>query len=166
MLSLLHFLVLLNCPALALREAAVLALEHLCGLLVALQLPIEPAECNNGELAAMRLPIGATVTHGIIRCTGRHVVNPMEVVHAVLVGDVLLAAKDVDDWRVNLLQLRLLGHRHSTFCLSSVAVLEEAAVANHQRLDARVGTVIKCLQPAARHSCCANVLHIYLIIIR
>ena len=49
--------VLLDGPVLALREVAVVADEHLGGLLVALQLPLEPGEGYDGELAAGELDL-------------------------------------------------------------------------------------------------------------
>ena len=51
----------------------------------------------------MRLAVGAAVTHGEVGCAGRHVVDAMEVVHAVAIGNVALAAQDIDDGHLDLL---------------------------------------------------------------
>ena len=67
--------VLLDSPVLALREVAVVADEHLGGLLVALQLPLEPGEGYDGELAAVRLTIGAAMTDGEVGGAGGHMAD-------------------------------------------------------------------------------------------
>ena len=53
-------------PILALEELRILADEHLGGLFVALQLPLEPGEGGNGELATVRLTISASVPNGAL----------------------------------------------------------------------------------------------------
>ena len=153
-------------PALALCQAGGVTLEITGSGGVALQLPVEPGPCGDGELSAVRLTVGAAVTYRKVGSVCGHVLNAVEVVHAVLVGDVFLAAEDVDDGRVNLLQLVLLRHGHVGHGTAGVLLLEESAVANHQRGDTFVGTVEECLQTAARHAREADFLHIYLIIIR
>ena len=75
--------VLLDGPVLALREVAVVADEHPGGLLVALQLPLEPGEGNDGELAAVRLAVGAAMTDGEVGGAGGHMADATEVVHTV-----------------------------------------------------------------------------------
>ena len=100
------------------------------------------------------------MTYGEVGGAAGYVVYLVEVVHAVFVGDVCLASQDVDDAGVDFLQLRFVGHRHASHCLSAIAGLEESAIAYHQGLDARVGAVVECLQTAARHACHADVFHV------
>ena len=114
----------------------------------------------------MRLTIGATMTNGEIGSAARHMTNLLEVVHTILVGNILLATQDIDDAGVDILQFRLVGHRHTTDSLIAVAVLEETAVADHQRLDTWVGTVVERLQTTARHASHTDILHVNLVIIR
>ena len=114
----------------------------------------------------MRLTIGASVTYGIVDGIGGHMGDAPEVVHTVLVGDILLATEDVDDGRVDLLELVLRRHRHTTDGLSGILHLEEAAVADHQRRDTWVCAVEECLQTAARHTCHADLLRVDLLIER
>ena len=92
-------------------------------------------------------------------------VYTVEIIHTVFVGDIGLTAKDIDNGRVDLLQFRLRRHGHSTHSTTGILAVEESAVAHHQSLDARVGTVIECLQTAARHTCGSDVLHVDLLVI-
>ena len=114
----------------------------------------------------MRLTIGATMTYREIGSAARHMSNLLEVVHTILIGNILLATQDIDNAGVDILQLRLVGHRHTTNSLIAVAVLEETTITNHKRLDARVGTVVERLQTTARHASHTDILHVNLVIIR
>ena len=67
---------------------------------------------------------------------------------------------------MDLLQLLLRGHGHATYGLASVLLVEESAVADHQRLDTGIGTVEEGLQTTARHAGDTDVLHIDFIIVR
>ena len=92
LLQFLEEFVLLDGPVLALEQAGLLADEHLGCFLVAFQLPVEPGEGRDGELATVGLTVGAAVAYGIVDGDGGYVADAVEVVHAVLVGDILLAA--------------------------------------------------------------------------
>ena len=72
-------------PILALEELRILADEHLGGLLVALQLPLEPGKGRNGELATVRLTIGTSMTNWEIDGTAGNMLDALEVVHTVAV---------------------------------------------------------------------------------
>ena len=83
-----EYLILLAGPLVALRDAAVLAHEHLLGLLGTLQLPVEPCQRHYRKLTTMRLAIGAAMSDREIGGDGRHVVDAVEVVHTVSVCDI------------------------------------------------------------------------------
>ena len=154
--------VLLQGPSLALRQLAVVALEHAGGLLVTFQLPLQPGQGHHAELTTVGLPIGAAMTYGVVGHAGRHMVDETEVVHTVLVGNILLATQDIDNRGVDVLELRLLGHGHAAHCLMGVGGLEESAVANHHRRDTFVGTVEERLQTSARHAGSTDVVQVNL----
>ena len=156
--------VLLDGPAFAVREAAVGALEELRGFLVALELPLEPGEGRDGELAAVLLAVGAAVAHRVVRGEGRNLHEAVEVVHAVLIGDVLGTAQDVDDRNSDLLEALLVGHRHVRN--GRARVDEQAAVADHDRGQARVRSVVQRLQAAAGHAGRSDVLHVDPAVVR
>ena len=112
----------------------------------------------------MRLAIGTAVAHGVVDGAGRHVADAMEVVHAVLVGNVFLSPQDVDDGRVNLLQFLFRRHGHSAHGLVGILPVEESAVADHERLDAGIGAVEERLQATAGHAGEADVPDVNLLI--
>ena len=156
-------IVFLDGPSLALQQSAVLTHEHLLGILVTLQAPVEPGQGRDRELTTMGLTIGTTMTHGIVDGTGRHVVDTVEVVHTVLVGDILLATQQIHDRGVDLPQLLLRGHGHTTHGLTGVLLVEETAVADHQQFDTGVGAVEERLQATTRHTCHADAVHVDLL---
>ncbi|MBE7500128.1 MAG: alpha/beta fold hydrolase [Verrucomicrobiales bacterium] len=84
---------LLHRPASHSGHAAGVALEHGGGPRVALELPLEPRGGDLRTIPAMGLGIGAAVADVQVRGEGRHMVDPAEIVHAVLVGDVPLAPR-------------------------------------------------------------------------
>ena len=92
-------------------------------------------------------------------------VDSVEVVHTVAVCNIRLAAKDVDNRGVNLLQFLLRGHRHTANSLSGILLVEESAVADHQRGDTRVGAVVERLQTTTRHTGNGNILRVNLLIV-
>ena len=100
LLQAVELVVLLYRPVFTLRDFAVFAYEHLGCLLITFQLPIQPSQSNNGELATMRLTVSAAMTYGEVGGTSWHVVDAMEVVHTVLVCYVSLAAKEIHDGRM------------------------------------------------------------------
>ena len=114
----------------------------------------------------MRLGIGATMTYRQIGCIGWHMSDTTEIIHAVFVGDIRLAAKDIYDRRMDLAELILRRHRHVGNCAACVLLIKQSAVADHQSGDSGVGTVEESLQSSARHTCHAEILYIYLLIER
>ena len=77
------------------------------------------------------------MAYGQVHGDGGHVVDALEVVHTVVVGNVSLAAEDVDDGAMNLLQLRLGHARHAAHArAAALNLVEQAAVADHNRGDA------------------------------
>ena len=92
-----HLLVLLDSPLVTFEYATVFALEHLGCIFAAFQLPIKPSDGGKTELSAMRLTVCAAVTYWIIDSDCRDVLYTLEVVHAVLVCNIFLASKDVDN---------------------------------------------------------------------
>ena len=114
LLQLLEGFVLLDGPVFAVEEGRLLADEHFGSLLVALQLPVEPGQGGDGELAAVRLTVGTAMTYGIVDGAGRYVADEVEVVHTVLVGDVRRTAQYIYNRCMDVFQLRLLWHWHAT----------------------------------------------------
>ena len=120
----------------------------------------------------MRLVIGTAMTYGQVHCDGRHMLNTLEVVHTVGIGDIALTTKDVDNRTVDLSQLLLgnAGHtRHTTgigATLVALGLLKQSAVADHDRGNALVEAVEECLQTAARHTRDTDVLGVDLLIER
>jgi len=129
-------------------------------------LPVEPGTGDNGELAAVGLAVGAAMAYGQVGSIRGYVADAVEVVHAILVGDVRLAAQEVEHRAVELLQLALGGHRHTALGGVGVLGIEEAAVADHDGRDARVGAVVERLQAAAGHTGSTEVAGVDLVIIR
>ena len=86
---LLYLGVLLERPVLAVFQTIVLALEHLGTFLAALQLPVKPSQGHHCELTTMRFAIGSAMTNGKVGSTSRHVVDLVEVVHTIAIGDIL-----------------------------------------------------------------------------
>ena len=86
----------------------------------------------------------------IVGRESRDLRQAVEVIHAVLVGDVGLAAEDVDHGDGDLLELLLLGHRHAGHGAGRVD--EQAAVADHQGLEAGIRGVVEGLEAAAGHA--------------
>ena len=84
------------------------------------------------------------MSNRIVDSNSRHMVDAMEVVHAIGISDVTLATKHIEDRRMNAKQLVLAWHRHIGH--GNGRIDEEATVANHQQCDAGVGTVVECLQ--------------------
>ena len=164
--SLSKVLVLLQRPALALAEGWAFALEHLCGLCITLQLPVEPCTGYYGKLTAMRLGIGATMTYRQIGSIGRDMSDTAEIIHTVFVGDVRLATKDIYDRCMDLAKLIFRRHRHVGHGAACVLLIEQSAVTYHQSGDSGVGTVEECLQSSARHTSNTEILYIYLLIER
>ena len=80
----------------------------------------------------------------IVDSNSRHMVDAMEVVHAIGISDVTLATKHIEDRRMNAKQLVLARHRHIGH--GNGRIDEEATVANHQQCNAGVGAVVKRLQ--------------------
>ena len=105
------------------------------------------------------------MAYGIVHGNSRHMTDTVEVVHTVLVSDVFLTTKNIDNWGMNFFQFFLGRHGHTANGPTCILHLEKAAVANHQQRDTRIGTVEQRLQSAARHTCHTEVLHIYLLII-
>ena len=92
-----HFSVFLDGPPFALENVAIFPDKHLGTCQATLQLPVEPSFRYDGKLSAMRLRIRTAVTYREIHRNGWHVVDTVEVVHAVAVGDVFLTAKNIDN---------------------------------------------------------------------
>ena len=112
------------------------------------------------------------MTYGQVHGNGGYMLNALEVVHTVGIGDIGLTTQDVDNRTVNLRQL-LLGHAghtgHTTgigATFVALGLLEQSAVADHDRGNALVKTVKECLQTAARHSRDTDVLGVDLLIER
>ena len=64
---------LLNVPCRILAKAAIRTKEHLAGLFVAFQLPVEQSNGDFAEIPAVRLRISAAVPDAIFVCAeGRH----------------------------------------------------------------------------------------------
>ena len=84
------------------------------------------------------------MSNRIVDSNSRHMVDAMEIVHAIGISDVTLATKHIEDWRMNAKQLVLAWHRHIGH--GNGRIDEETTVANHQQCDAGVGTVVECLQ--------------------
>ena len=152
-------------PSLALQDSTVLAHEHLLRLSITLQLPLQPSQGSNCELTTMGLTIGTAMPYGEVDGTGRHVVNAVEVIHAVLVGNIFLTTQQIHNGSVNLLQFLLRRHRHTAYSLMGVLLIEETTIADHQSLDALISTVKECLQSTARHTCHADILQVDLLIV-
>ena len=90
-----ELLVFLQSPLLALQESGGAALEHLRSLLVALQLPLQPGQSRNSEFSTMRLTIGTAMTYGEVHSKSRYVVDAMEIVHTITIGDIGLTTEQV-----------------------------------------------------------------------
>ena len=152
-------------PILALEELRVLADEHLGGLLVALQLPLEPSKGGNGELATVRLTISASVPYWEVDGTAGNMLDALEVVHTIAVGDILRTTEHIHDRCVDFVEFLLLRHRHTTDSLTGILLVEKSAIANHEGLDAWVSTVEERLQTTARHTCDTDSLGVNLLIV-
>ena len=142
--QLLEQLVGFYCPSLTLLQSTRLTKQHLSGFGFTFELPVEPSNGRDTELTAMRLTIGSTMSNRIVDSNSRHVVDAMEVVHAIGISNVTLATKHIEYWRMNAKQLVLAWHRHIGH--GNGRIDEEAAVANHQQCDTGVGAVVKRLQ--------------------
>ena len=165
LLQLFEEFVRLEGPILALEELRVLADEHLGGVLVALQLPLEPGKGGNGELATVRLTISASVTNGEVDGTAGNMLDALEVVHTVAIGDILLTTEHIHDRRVDVVEFLLFRHRHATDSLTGILFVEKSAIANHKRLDTWVSTVEERLQATARHTSNTDSLGVNLLIV-
>ena len=95
---------------------------------------------------------------------GGHLVQAVEVIHAVHVGDVGLAAEDVDHGNLDVLEFLLLGHRHTRNGRGRIQ--EQAAVADHDGLEARVGGVVEGLQSTAGHAGRGDGIHVDASVVR
>jgi len=145
--QLLEKLIALDRPSLTLLESAWIAEQHLASFSIALELPIEPGNGRNAELATMRLTIGASMTDRIVDSYDWHVVDTMEIVHAIGIGNVTLATEQIEHRCVNAKQLILARHRHIGH--GNRWIDEEPAVAYHQQCDARISAVVERLQTTA-----------------
>ena len=90
--DLLHLGVLFQRPVLALQNGRTVATEHLRGLLIAFQLPVERGTGNDGKLTTVGLVVSTTMTYGLVHGDSGHVVDALEVVHTIVIGNVALAA--------------------------------------------------------------------------
>ena len=59
-------------------------------------------------------------------------INAVEVVHTIAIGNIGLTTQQIHDRRVDLLQLLLWRHGHATHSLMGILLIEESAVADHQ----------------------------------
>ena len=66
---------------------------------------------------------------------------------------------------MDIVQLLFLRHRHTSYSLTSILLVEKTTIANHQQLDARISTIEECLQTTTRHTCYADILYVKLLII-
>lgn len=111
---------------------------------------MEPGGGDFGEFSAVGFGVGAAVADVEVGCEDGDVVDAVDVVHAVFVSDVFFAAQNVKDRGVEFCELVFaqVGHAGS----GGSRVCEEAAVADDDGGDARVGGDFKGLQAAAGHA--------------
>ena len=148
-------------PAVALEYAGRPADEHPGCASVSFEHPVEPCQGDYAELSAVGLAVGAAMSDGIVHRYGHYVVDPVEVVHAVLIGDVLGTAEQVEHGGVDVVQALLDRHRHAGY--GSGRVDEEPAVADHNGPEPRIGGVVEGLESSARHSCRGDVPEVKLV---
>ena len=90
------------------------------------------------------------MTNGQVDGDGWHMTDALEVVHSVVIGNVCLATKDIDDGAVDLLQFGFwhTGHSwHTALTATTILrLLEQSAVADHNRGDTRIEAVEEGLQ--------------------
>ena len=154
---------LLHFPTFRLRQSAGIAGEHLRRVLVAAELPLQPRGRDPGEFAAVRLAVGAAVTDIEIRREDGHMVDAPDVVHAVLVGDVLLAPEQVERRRAQLGEMLLRQFRHSA--PAGTGVRQNAAVADHRGRNPRIRRDLEGLQSSAGHSRHGDLVRVELAIV-
>lgn len=77
--------------------SAVLAPEHLSGLLIAAELPVQPGHRDFSGDSAILFVEGTAMTHGDIDRRDRHMRDASVIVHPILIGNVFGAAQDVDN---------------------------------------------------------------------
>src|SRR5690554_960390 len=109
----------------------------------------------------MGLTIGTSVTNIHICHKYRYVVDTIEIIHPVVVGDIALATQQVKGRGVKFVQMILGEGRHTRHAATAT---NDAAIANNCGGHPRIRSYLKCLQATTGHATDCNLGHIHLVV--
>ena len=111
----------------------------------------------------MWFAVGAAVADVEVRGEDWDVVDALYIIHPVFIGDIAFAAEKVKGGGVQLLQMILGEFGHAGAAAAGIG--QNSAITDDCGFDARVGSNLEGLQPAAGHSCDSDFVCIELFIV-